>query len=477
MIHGNRYGCKTDKKPYIHKISPKKKKKEDVIKEAVNRIMGNPKDGTCCICGTEYHNYGHNAKPVAKGRCCDDCNTKVIIPKREELITQGVEWRKEKGSILRRTVNQGKDEVIYGEYGGDKMHGRPGMMRDYLQMCKESFKKIQKRIPALWRAIMNKRYILPPHRQGDYFSQEACDYLMLDFITEYTQNVSGRGRDEVLNTQWISLIRAFEYDRPTFYLEKELAPKIVAGKLPLDLEIDMIQWMFPSIRVYLPKGFMTIRRQGEDCSLMFMDIVRVEKDIEYNLHKDFIVEIIKEFGDFKSIPLMNAYPGFGVSGNLDFDCPEGPIAYAGTSPINQVTIAKMLGRERFTPLVSTLKSDELDTDFTNGMLTLGLRILMLLSSYEIVPDPPESKEAVIRKPRMEGDRLITGLYNAKFIGEQITKLTESGAKARGLTLPTGIHMSPHWVCGHPKRQPYGPRSENLRKLIWVQPYHTKSHQE
>ena len=26
--------------------------------------------------------YGHNAEPVAKGRCCDSCNDAVVIPSR-----------------------------------------------------------------------------------------------------------------------------------------------------------------------------------------------------------------------------------------------------------------------------------------------------------------------------------------------------------------------------------------------------------
>lgn len=43
----------------------------------------------CSICGTElwsnYHGYeylGNNAYPVNDGRCCDDCNSKYVIPAR-----------------------------------------------------------------------------------------------------------------------------------------------------------------------------------------------------------------------------------------------------------------------------------------------------------------------------------------------------------------------------------------------------------
>lgn len=40
------------------------------------------KKGKCSICGKEYTGWGNNARPVNNGRCCDECNTKVVIPAR-----------------------------------------------------------------------------------------------------------------------------------------------------------------------------------------------------------------------------------------------------------------------------------------------------------------------------------------------------------------------------------------------------------
>lgn len=34
----------------------------------------------CSICGKNYDGYGNNAQPVNNGRCCDECNFKVVIP-------------------------------------------------------------------------------------------------------------------------------------------------------------------------------------------------------------------------------------------------------------------------------------------------------------------------------------------------------------------------------------------------------------
>ena len=40
---------------------------------------------TCSICGKRCTGYGNNPYPVTKGeedRCCDECNSKYVIPKR-----------------------------------------------------------------------------------------------------------------------------------------------------------------------------------------------------------------------------------------------------------------------------------------------------------------------------------------------------------------------------------------------------------
>jgi hypothetical protein len=38
------------------------------------------KEYECVFCGIEIENYGNNSQPLQKGRCCDDCNRKLVIP-------------------------------------------------------------------------------------------------------------------------------------------------------------------------------------------------------------------------------------------------------------------------------------------------------------------------------------------------------------------------------------------------------------
>ena len=39
----------------------------------------------CVICGKEIIGYGNNARPLKEGRCCDECNNKVILERLVKL--------------------------------------------------------------------------------------------------------------------------------------------------------------------------------------------------------------------------------------------------------------------------------------------------------------------------------------------------------------------------------------------------------
>lgn len=49
-----------------------------------NKIVKKLKEGEgiCSICFKEYTHWGNNAWPVNEGRCCDTCNTNIVIPAR-----------------------------------------------------------------------------------------------------------------------------------------------------------------------------------------------------------------------------------------------------------------------------------------------------------------------------------------------------------------------------------------------------------
>lgn len=57
-----------------------------IMKDTLNHIGINMEEEIekkkCVICGKEFEGYGNNASPVKDGLCCDECNTKVVIPAR-----------------------------------------------------------------------------------------------------------------------------------------------------------------------------------------------------------------------------------------------------------------------------------------------------------------------------------------------------------------------------------------------------------
>jgi hypothetical protein len=46
--------------------------------------LGRDSGPICSICARPLTGRGNNADPVAVGRCCDECNTRVVIPARRK---------------------------------------------------------------------------------------------------------------------------------------------------------------------------------------------------------------------------------------------------------------------------------------------------------------------------------------------------------------------------------------------------------
>ena len=49
--------------------------------------MNNRRTYICCLCGKRDYGFGNNPYPLCEdgdfeSRCCDDCNTKLVIPAR-----------------------------------------------------------------------------------------------------------------------------------------------------------------------------------------------------------------------------------------------------------------------------------------------------------------------------------------------------------------------------------------------------------
>lgn len=337
----------------------------------------------------------------------------------------------------------------------------------YLAHRKDFYRKLQKHIPLLWRSVMGKRYILPKYRQTDYFSQEVCDYQLLDFLIAASQGEISRLHDDVLNTQYVAGVSAIQFGRPTFFLERELARPLMKTKLPDDYSIEDIHWRYPSFRVYLPRNILTISRQGVEESLMYFDVIRVAKNHLYTYSHALEKEIRTQLEGTSFPGFRNPYDGMGVTGSLDLDCPESSLAYAGTTPLKDIDIKHLSDTIGRYELKTHIPSDELDHIFIDKMLMLSLNVLMFLSAY---PLEYQEQSALIRSPHYDGKRFLSGLYHARFVGR--SQLRAQHDAARSLASPTGSgpQVQDHWTAGHWRRVAFGPRSEQ-RRLQWIGTYH------
>lgn len=54
---------------------------------------GSESPQNCVLCGKEIYAYGHSAQPLAKGICCDFCNTYKVIPARLAKAKEGISQR------------------------------------------------------------------------------------------------------------------------------------------------------------------------------------------------------------------------------------------------------------------------------------------------------------------------------------------------------------------------------------------------
>jgi hypothetical protein len=342
----------------------------------------------------------------------------------------------------------------------------------FLRNISKKYKKIEKQAPHLWRAIMSKKYLLPQYRQQDYVNQEVYSYLMLSSIIGMGEGDMDMGKkeDEVVTTHYVSCLRQIEFDRPTYWLERELAKPMMKTKLPGDLLISDINWRWPCFRVYLPKGTLTIEKDGQTNNIVYLDILKVTKGEEYTL-PSALKKDLWTLGAFLNPSYRNDFDGFSVSGIVNIDDPESTIGYSGIAPLNGMTVQKLMDRKG-RDLNKDFPSDSLDDDLVHRMLGLGLNILIGLSNppQEYDTDP---SNAIVRRPKQEGDRTIPGLYHAKFVGDAMLR---PKAHVSALHLPSGYTQEAQWRSGHWKRVWFGPKKGQSR-LQWIPLYHTGTDEE
>ena len=346
-------------------------------------------------------------------------------------------------------------------------------------------KDIQRLAPNVWQMIYGRRYILPGFRQNDYIGQDFLNDGLLSFLLSYGGGELGF-KDAIMNSCFSNTCNAFAYQRPTYFLERELGEALLRGKLPSDLKVEDLKWKFPAFRVVLPKKLLQIDipadqnrigRVASTQSLMFIDVSKRDADeitvmpSPYDRELDTIIRTVSGHDprlnqrSFSTLAIGSKKPEMITTGQLDYPNIDEFYSYALIKPFSDHTLATLLADQQGEFNERFPRTDD-DKRLMAQMEYLALNVILFLAQepqyYETQPSD------ILRKPGQDGKRKIPGLFKAKFVGESILRPLPSGKFPP--TQPTGRTLQAHWRGAHWKRQPVGPGRKE-RKLIFVQTYH------
>lgn len=324
--------------------------------------------------------------------------------------------------------------------------------------------------PATNRLMLGRRFALPNYRAPDYYPQDSLNKRTLANLLLPTLPDGFSCLDDVMRGCVANTFLAASHGRPVLFLERELGEALLGSRLPEDLSTTDIRPLWPGFRIMLPRRLLTIERDGEVASLMFIDFGFLRANVDCVLPREIAVELdllsYLRFGESatncKLSRLSFTYPEDTISINGLLDGADGATAYGITKPW---PIGKLGDVSAFRGSLRTdWPTDAADDSFLFRLENLALNLLILLSQVPLEYQP----EVIERREKREGKRVIPALLRARWVGDHLVRARTAGA-VHG-ELATGRHVSGHWKRAHWKRQPCGP-GFSQRKLIWILPYH------
>ena len=342
---------------------------------------------------------------------------------------------------------------------------------------------MRSQLPHLYNVLSRKRYVLPGYRQPDYVSADRL--LQLDWL------VVGDLHEKANDLIVFHFMKALHYDRPTFFVEKELCRVMLTSKLPPEYRTDDLHWRWPALRLVLPKdmlwfmeGFGSAWPEEGRESVAYIDVsIWNSPDGEVFVLPDGVNDEVAKLSDgkyYSGKPILLRTDS-GAIEQFDQLCDENAkilisIVGSGGTPVtyisdwNNKALGDLINRELSHKTRNGLVVDKEEVFIKAQYLALNLLLYMSSTPIEY------GTEQIIRKPRLEGGKgkVIPGLAKARFVGQLSQRPAfKAGGKCE---VPTGRHVRPHWVSGHWKKQPHGPK-HSQRRWIFVGVYHTGETEE
>jgi hypothetical protein len=336
-----------------------------------------------------------------------------------------------------------------------------------------AFTRYSRFSPKLHKAIHGRKFLLPIYRQSHYPNQDSLNQFFMDQVYCSALGFFGYG-DDVSNSQWACQVSALGCGRPILFLERELGEALLRTKMLLGMQTSDIHWRWPSVRVILPTGLLTIERGGEPRSALYLDIAHIplEGVMMPKVYADEIEANISSAPDKGSPTRRTMYQlkfkmdDAYIAAVTSIDYSElgfGPTIYAYTAPWTNQTLGTLTSYSG--NMHTVLACDKDDDAFLDRVKLLTVNILTFISSVKLtyVSD-------IVRRAKMEGKHLKPELAKAVFVGQSQIR-SEYTSK-----LPvhhTGKTIAGHWVMGHWRRKHADSGWDQETNLIWIQPYQTE----
>lgn len=343
-------------------------------------------------------------------------------------------------------------------------------------------KQVARFCPNTYRAFFGRKYMLPNYRQPDYTSQDLENALCFDRCCTFAAGADDPN-DEVWHICLGNTVAALKYNRPTLFLERELGEALMRTAMLEDLTTGDINWRWPALRVYLPKGLVTIRREEdpEERWITYFDVAQVGDENPTKCPGAIAAEMDQFVADYVS-------QGGRINGHrllrTDFKYKEAGMTIgcalnkADTSMIVQTIYGEVkpwgsIKISEYAAIAEDLKSgyaqDDTDRALLRRLEHLVINVLLFLSAMPAEYEPFH----VLRSASLNPSKPMGELVKARFVGDARARVQRvlDDSQPRRPVQPTGRHLPAHWVSGHWRRVVHGTgRSE--RRIQWIQPYNT-----
>jgi hypothetical protein len=341
--------------------------------------------------------------------------------------------------------------------------------------------------PKTWAIISGRRYLIPNYRQADYANQVQLinEYVqhLADFCSGVLEHKEQKDNIATLDAHLANLALALEHNRPTYFLERELGEALLRTVLPEPFDPESIKWKFPQMRIMLPKNLLRADYEnGRIQSLTYLDIARFDQNKRVSFPKELVREL--ELDPRISANRLNANKGplekesfrytasAGIAITNRITHPDFPLESMNRAILEAwplIDIPKLNRSICLDEVITSVNWSVMDARIKH----LALNILLFLSSS---PEDFKFLPEVVRPPGHKGKRFVSGLYQARFIGDsQRIKVKKEPQIIASKTLAGSAHAA-HWVAGHWHTFLIG-KGRLEPRLQWVQPYKTGNKEE